>query len=164
MTESVIERSIIDFLDKRAGLGASIADFEVALPLTRKQLWSALTRLDRTERVFRFKVDGTAYMALTRDRAIAYVEQHTHISEALSLLYSRIGISMPKVIRRTPQFVILGDDDVVPYSRYAEENRTRSQKLRDAGFTRRKTGKSVGGLMRDPEDDDSSDDAGAEAA
>jgi len=156
MTESVIEAAIIKFLESRVGLGASIIDFECNLLFTRKQLWSAITRLDRSGKVFRFRVDGDAYIALTRDRAIAYVEQRPNISSAVAFLYSRIGITVPKVIRRTPQFVILADDDVVPYSRYREETKTRSQRLREAGFTRRP------GLPR--EEDDSTDDAGVEAA
>lgn len=116
-----MQTDILDFLAKRGPQAATIYDLRDATGHSVDQLWSALLRLRPTGKVFRFGVDAEEYMVLTEHRVDAYADVPFTLSEDVAMLYAGIGTHAPKTIRRTPQFVVLDDDEVgQAYSRYQE--------------------------------------------
>ena len=118
-----IETSVLGVLEDRKEQAITVEEMRKVLQgaFTRKQLYSALYRLELRNLTFRFLVDDKEYVALVAYRTTAYVITPFALSPKIELLYSGFGIKAPATLLRSPKFVVLADDEERAYSRYIEQ-------------------------------------------
>jgi hypothetical protein len=111
-----IEARLIDILAARGEHAIEMEEFKAAaLGVGTKAFWCALSRLEEKGAIFRWKTERfKEYFVLAKHRATAYY------LEPIRSITSIFADPIETIIKRSPPFVTLKDEDVDIRNRYAE--------------------------------------------